>query len=41
MLAPAVTFSGVLVVVELVCSSEGLQSGVLVPLVVNALASSV
>ena len=41
MLAPAVTVSGVLVVVKLVCRSEGLQSGVLVPSVVNALASSV
>ena len=40
-LAPAVTFSGVLGVVELVCRSEGLQSGVLVPSVVNARASIV
>ena len=39
--APAVTVSGVLVVVELVCRSEGLQSGVLVPSVVKARASSV
>ena len=40
-LVPEVTVNGVLVVVELVCISDGLQSGVLVPLVVNATASMV
>jgi len=39
-LVAAVTVSGVFVVVELVCRSDGLQSGVLVPSVVNARASS-
>jgi hypothetical protein len=41
LLMPEVTVSGVFAVVELVFSSDGLQSGVLVPSVVNAKASIV
>lgn len=41
LLIPEVTFNGAFVVVELVLSSEGLQSGVLAPSVVNAKASIV
>ena len=40
-LVPEVTVNGVFVAVELVCISEGLQSGVLVPSVVNVKASIV
>jgi len=40
-LCPEVTVNGALVVVELVCISDGLQFGVLVPSVVNANASMV
>lgn len=40
-LVPGVAVSGVLVEVELVCISDGLQSGVLVPSVRNACASIV
>jgi len=41
LLMPEVTISGVLVVVDVVFTSDGLQSGVLVPSVVNAKASMV
>ena len=41
LLMPEVTVSGVFAVVELVFSSDGLQSGVLVPSVVNPKASMV
>ena len=41
LLIPEVTLNVVFVVVELVLSSDGLQSGVLVPSVVNAKASIV
>lgn len=41
LLWPEVTVNGVFAAVELVCISDGLQFGVLVPSVVNARASIV
>jgi len=41
LLCPEVTVNGAFVVVKLVCNSDGLQFGVALPSVVNAIASMV